>query len=204
MSEYKYPAADVFHQEEIKKSTFIVHIAHTPDLNSAKAFIKSIEEKYSDARHNCWAHVAGNPGGSHVYGFSDDGEPNGTAGKPMLNVLVGSGLGETTAVVTRYFGGIKLGTGGLVRAYGGSLNNALVKLQTVLKVPSVEITGSSEYSMQGVIEQLLKTKYQVLNIDKQFTANIEWVITIDSREAQQAIKDIFDLSHGAVELTIKE
>ncbi len=204
MSEYKYPAADVFHQEEIKKSTFIVHIAHTPDLNSAKAFIKSIEEKYSDARHNCWAHVAGNPGGSHVYGFSDDGEPNGTAGKPMLNVLVGSGLGETTAVVTRYFGGIKLGTGGLVRAYGGSLNNALVKLQTVLKVPSVEITGSSEYSMQGAIEQLLKTKYQVLNIDKQFTANIDWVITIDSREAQQAIKDIFDLSHGAVELTIKE
>ncbi|WP_076926034.1 YigZ family protein [Pseudoalteromonas sp. EB27] len=204
MSEYKYPAADVFHQEEIKKSTFIVHIAHTPDLNSAKAFIKSIEEKYSDARHNCWAHVAGNPGGSHVYGFSDDGEPNGTAGKPMLNVLVGSGFGEITAVVTRYFGGIKLGTGGLVRAYGGSLNNALVKLQTVLKVPSVEITGSSEYSMQGAIEQLLKTKYQVLNTDKQFTANIEWVITIDSREAQQAIKDIFDLSHGAVELTIKE
>ncbi|MBB1371599.1 MULTISPECIES: YigZ family protein [Pseudoalteromonas] len=204
MSEYKYPAADVFHQEEIKKSTFIVHIAHTPDLSSAKAFIKSIETKYADARHNCWAHVAGKPGGSHVYGFSDDGEPNGTAGKPMLNVLMGSGLGEVTAVVTRYFGGIKLGTGGLVRAYGGTLNNALANLSTINKVPSIELIGSSEYSMQGVIEQLLKTKYQVLNIDKQFTANIEWVITIDSRQATQAIKDIFDLSHGAVELTIKE
>ena len=204
MSEYKYPAGAVFHQEEIKKSTFIVHISHTPDLAAAKAFIKSIEDKYSDARHNCWAHVAGNPGGSHVYGFSDDGEPNGTAGKPMLNVLVGSGLGEVTAVVTRYFGGIKLGTGGLVRAYGGSLNNALAKLDTVLKVPSIELLGSSEYSMQGAIEQLLKTHYQVLNIEKQFTANIDWVITIDSRQAQQAIKDIFDLSHGAVELTIKE
>ena len=204
MSEYKYPAGAVFHQEGNKKSTFIVHIAHTPDLAAAKAFIKSIEDKYSDARHNCWAHVAGNPGGSHVYGFSDDGEPNGTAGKPMLNVLVGSGLGEVTAVVTRYFGGIKLGTGGLVRAYGGSLNNALAKLDTVLKVPSVELIGSSEYSMQGAIEQLLKTHYQVLNIEKQFTANIDWVITIDSRQAQQAIKDIFDLSHGAVELTIKE
>lgn len=204
MSEYKYPADDVFHQEEIKKSTFIVHIGHTPDLNSAKAFIKNIEEKYSDARHNCWAHVAGNPGGSHVYGFSDDGEPNGTAGKPMLNVLVGSGLGEVTAVVTRYFGGIKLGTGGLVRAYGGSLNNALAKLHTVVKVPSIELVGFSEYSMQGVIEQHLKTNFQVLNIEKQFTANIEWSITIDSRQAQQACKDIFDLSHGAVELTIKE
>ena len=204
MSEYKYPANNVFHQEEIKKSTFIVHIAHTPDIDCAKAFIKSIEQKYADARHNCWAHVAGNPGGSHVYGFSDDGEPNGTAGKPMLNVLVGSGLGEITAVITRYFGGIKLGTGGLVRAYGGSLNNALAKLETVLKVPSVELVGRSEYSMQGAIEQLLKTQFQVLNINKQFTANIDWQITIDSRQAQQAIKDIFDLSHGAVELTIKE
>ena len=204
MSEYQYPAADVFHQEEIKKSTFIVHIAHTPDLVAAKAFIKSIEEKYADARHNCWAHVAGHPGGSHVYGFSDDGEPNGTAGKPMLNVLVGSGLGEVTAVVTRYFGGIKLGTGGLVRAYGGSLNNALAALETITKVPSVELTGFSDYSAQGAIEQLLKTKFQVLNIEKQFTANIEWAITIDSREAAQAIKDIYDLSHGAVELKIKE
>lgn len=139
-----------------------MHIGHTPDLNSAKAFIKNIEEKYSDARHNCWAHVAGNPGGSHVYGFSDDGEPNGTAGKPMLNVLVGSGLGEVTAVVTRYFGGIKLGTGGLVRAYGGSLNNALAKLQTVVKVPSIELVGFSEYSMQGAIEQHLKPTFRYL------------------------------------------
>ena len=204
MSEYKYPAATVFHQEEIKKSTFIVHIAHTPDLASAKAFIREIESKYSDARHNCWAHVAGNPGGSHVYGFSDDGEPNGTAGKPMLNVLMGSGLGEVTAVVTRYFGGIKLGTGGLVRAYGGSLNNALAHLTTTLKVPSVELVGCSDYSAQGAIEQLLKTQFQVLNIEKQFTANIEWVITIDSRQAAQAIKDIYDLSHGAVELSIKQ
>ncbi|MBE0377089.1 MULTISPECIES: YigZ family protein [Pseudoalteromonas] len=204
MPEYNYPAAPVFYQEEIKKSTFIVHIAHTPDLASAKAFIREIENKYSDARHNCWAHVAGNPGGSHVYGFSDDGEPNGTAGKPMLNVLIGSGLGEVTAVVTRYFGGIKLGTGGLVRAYGGSLNNALAQLTTTVKVPSVELIGYSDYSAQGAIEQLLKTQFQVLNIEKQFTANIEWIITIDSRQAAQAIKDIFDLSHGAVELSIKQ
>jgi len=204
MSEYKYPAATVFYSEEIKKSTFIVHIGHTPDLDAAKAFVRDIEQKYSDARHNCWAHVAGNPGGSHVYGFSDDGEPNGTAGKPMLNVLVGSGLGEVTAVVTRYFGGIKLGTGGLVRAYGGSLNNALEQLTTIVKVPSVELIGYSDYSSQGAIEQLLKTQYQVLNIEKQFTANIEWAITIDSRQANQAIKDIYDLSHGAVELKVKQ
>jgi putative IMPACT (imprinted ancient) family translation regulator len=74
----------------------------------------------------------------------------------------------------------------------------------VIKVPSAILTGGSDYSIQGAIEQLLKTKYQVLDIEKQYTANIEWIITIDSREAALAIKDIYDLSHGAVELKIKE
>ncbi len=204
MSEYQYPAEPVFYQEEIKKSTFIVHIAHTPDLAAAKAFIKEIQEKYNDARHNCWAHVAGNPGGSHVYGFSDDGEPNGTAGKPMLNVLTGSGIGEITAVVTRYFGGIKLGTGGLVRAYGGSLNNAMRELKTITKVPSVQLIGCSEYSAQGAIEQLLNSQYQVLNIEKQFAEQISWQIEIDSRQAEQAINDIHELTHGTVALKIRK
>ncbi|MEO2268834.1 YigZ family protein [Pseudoalteromonas pernae] len=204
MPEYAYPAQTLSHEEEIKKSTFIVHIAHTPDIDSAKAFIARINQQYPDARHNCWAYVAGAPGGSHVYGFSDDGEPNGTAGKPMLNVLQGSGLGEVCAVTTRYFGGIKLGTGGLVRAYGGTLNNALALLQTCIKVPSVELIGDSDYALQGQIEQCLNSNYQVLNINKEYGGHIGWSIEIDERQAQQAIKDIFDLSHGTVELKIKQ
>ncbi|ATC92869.1 YigZ family protein [Pseudoalteromonas tunicata] len=201
--EYPYPASDLYYQEEIKKSTFIVHIAHTPDLSSAKQFIKLIQNKYADANHNCWAHIAGAPNGSHVLGFSDDGEPNGTAGKPMLNVLVGSGLGEITAVVTRYFGGIKLGTGGLVRAYGGSLNNALKTLPTLMQVPQVQLFGQSNYHQQGNIEQRLNTRYQVFNIEKQYADMVLWCITIDARQADDAVKDIFEISHGAVELKIK-
>ncbi|MFY8274621.1 YigZ family protein [Pseudoalteromonas sp. SSDWG2] len=204
MSEYAFPAHPLSYEEEIKKSTFIVHIAHTPDVDSAKAFISEINRQYPDARHNCWAYVAGAPGGSHVYGFSDDGEPNGTAGKPMLNVLQGSGLGEICAVTTRYFGGIKLGTGGLVRAYGGTLNNALVQLQTQIKVPSVELTGDSDYALQGQIEQCLNSKYQVLSVDKEYGGHIAWHIRIDARQAKAAIQDIFDLSHGTVELKIKQ
>ncbi|WP_404341617.1 YigZ family protein [Pseudoalteromonas mariniglutinosa] len=203
MSEYQYPAAAVVYQEEIKKSTFIVHLAHTSTLAAAKTFIKEIQEKYSDARHNCWAYVAGHPGGSHVYGFSDDGEPSGTAGKPILNVLTGSGVGEITAVVTRYFGGVKLGTGGLVRAYGGSVNNAMKELKTLTKIPSVLLIGDTDYSLQGALEQLLKMNFQVIHIDKQFAANIKWMIHIDRRQAQQAIKAIYDLSHGMVKFTIK-
>ncbi|KJY97430.1 YigZ family protein [Pseudoalteromonas ruthenica] len=204
MSEYSYPSEPLSYEEEIKKSTFIVHVAHTPDISAAKDFIADINRRYPDARHNCWAHVAGAPGGSHVYGFSDDGEPNGTAGKPMLNVLQGSGLGEICAVTTRYFGGIKLGTGGLVRAYGGTLNKALAQLVTQVKVPSVVLIGDSDYALQGVIEQRLQTHYQVLDIEKQYDSAIRWQICIDERQSDAAIKDIFDLSHGTVELKIKQ
>ncbi len=204
MSEYLYPAEPVFFQLEIKKSTFIVHIAHTPNIAEAKRFVGEIQAKYGDANHNCWAYVAGDPGSSQVLGFSDDGEPNGTAGKPMLNVLRGSGLGEICAVVTRYFGGIKLGTGGLVRAYGGSLNEALAELKTAERVPSAELTGSSEYALQGAIEQCLKSRYRVMNLECQYGERIDWHITLDAREAKMAVQDIFDLSHGAVELKIKQ
>ncbi|WP_440054620.1 YigZ family protein [Pseudoalteromonas sp. T1lg65] len=198
MSEYAIPSETIRYHEEIKKSTFIVHIAHTPTLEDAKSFIKQINAEYPDARHNCWAHVAGAPTGSHVLGFSDDGEPNGTAGKPMLNVLVGSGLGEITAVTTRYFGGIKLGTGGLVRAYGGTLNNALQQLPTARKIPAGTLLGSSDYALQGVIEQLLKSQFTVLNIEKQFAAHIDWTITVDRREVEQVIAAIYELTNGAV------
>ncbi len=202
--EYQYPAQRILYREEIKKSAFIVHIAHTPTVQDAKEFIKQVGSEYPDARHNCWAHVAGEPGGSHVLGFSDDGEPNGTAGKPMLNVLVGSGLGEITAVITRYFGGIKLGTGGLVRAYGGSLNNALANLELKQRVPSVLLVGTSSYALQGVIEQSLQTNYVTMVVDKTFTSDIAWHIEIDARQAQQAIKDIYEISHGAVVLKVKQ
>ncbi|CCQ10683.1 FIG000605: protein co-occurring with transport systems (COG1739) [Pseudoalteromonas luteoviolacea B = ATCC 29581] len=204
MSEYHIPSSALTYEEEIKKSTFIVHLAHTPTLVDAKHFIQQINRQYPDARHNCWAHVAGPPKGSHVYGFSDDGEPNGTAGKPMLNVLTGSGLGEVTAVITRYFGGIKLGTGGLVRAYGGTLNNALAQLPTVLKIPTVQVSGESDYSFQGLIEKCLLTNYSALCLDKQFGSTIIWSIEIDSRVAASACAEIFDLTHGTVEFKIKQ
>ncbi len=195
---YHIPKLPACYQEVIKRSRFIVNIAHTPDVISAKLFIEKIREKYSDARHHCCAHIAGSPDDNHVLGFSDDGEPNGTAGKPMLNVLIGSGLGEITAVVTRYFGGIKLGTGGLVRAYGGSLNHALEELTTAEKIPETIIQGISEYSHQGIIEQILSL-YMVLDTKKDFTGQVSWKVKIDSREAPLAISEILDKTSGRVQ-----
>lgn len=200
---YYIPKNSVFYQQTIKRSRFIVHVEHTPDIESARAFVSSIRHKYSDAGHNCWAHVAGDPSDGRVLGFSDDGEPNGTAGKPILNVLMGSGLGEITAVVTRYFGGVKLGTGGLVRAYGGSVSNAFEELETVEKISEVIITGISEYNHQSPIEQIL-IGYNILNIEKEFSDKIAWKITADVREAPLVVSEIIDKTSGRVKFKIPE
>ena len=148
MSRFPIPAADAaapFQTEIIiRRSRFLTHCAHTPGMEAARAFVEQIRTKHADATHNCWAFVAGAPGHSGQVGFSDDGEPHGTAGRPMLQVLLHCGVGEITMVVTRWFGGVKLGTGGLVRAYtaaaGGALQNAeLVSMRLVvdcrLRVP---------------------------------------------------------------------
>ena len=114
-ADYPIPVGPVEVSEEIKKSRFITFIAHTPTVPAAKAWIDDIRAQHPGARHHCWAFVAGAPQDSQVYGFSDDGEPSGTAGKPMLAQLMGAGLGEVAAVVVRYYGGVLLGTGGLVK-----------------------------------------------------------------------------------------
>lgn len=111
MDSWLIPAAPVSVVEEIKKSRFITLLAHTDGVEAAKAFVESVRAEHPDARHHCVAWVAGAPNDSQQLGFSDDGELAGTAGKPMLAQLMGSGVGEITAVVVRYYGGILLGTG---------------------------------------------------------------------------------------------
>lgn len=126
-----YPIPDLasgsFHrcEEHIRRSHFIASLAHAPDAESARAFVERIKREFPDATHNCWAFAAGSPGQTSQVGYSDDGEPHGTAGRPMLTMLLHGGTGEVCAVVTRYFGGIKLGTGGLVRAYQGMVRLGL-------------------------------------------------------------------------------
>ena len=134
MVEYLIPKSAVVFEEEIKKSRFITYLQHTEGLEQAKAFWAEIKAQHPNARHHCWAAVAGKPTDSQQLGFSDDGEPAGTAGKPMLSALQGSQIGEISAVVVRYYGGILLGTGGLVRAYGNGVQQALKLLETERKV----------------------------------------------------------------------
>ena len=155
MESWPIPAAPVTFSEEIKKSRFITLLAHTDGVEAAKAFVESVRAEHPTARHHCVAWVAGAPDDSQQLGFSDDGEPAGTAGKPILAQLMGSGVGEITAVVVRYYGGIQLGTGGLVKAYGGGVQQGLKLLARQQKVPMRLFKLSCDYAQLADIERMI-------------------------------------------------
>jgi len=155
-SRYLIPAR--FHREEevIQKSRFITALAHAPSAEAAQAFLAQIREEFPDATHHCWAFNAGPPGSTATIGMSDDGEPHGTAGRPMLTTLLHGGVGEIVAVCTRYYGGTKLGTGGLSRAYSGGVKLAMETLPTTEKVERVTLQVAVDYESVDPLKRLLE------------------------------------------------
>ena len=152
---YAIPSRIYRVEELIQRSRFITTAAHAPDANAANAFVDSVRELFPDATHHCWAFVAGPPGSTVHIGMSDDGEPHGTAGRPMLTVLLHSGVGEVVTVCTRYFGGVKLGTGGLSRAYAGGVKLLLQTLPTELKIKRVHVSVRVAYPHVESLQRLL-------------------------------------------------
>ena len=203
MKAYLIPAETVEFSEEIKKSRFITFIAHTEGIEAAKAYIQSIKAQFPDARHHCWAFVAGRPDDSQQLGFSDDGEPTGTAGKPILAPLLGSGMGEVTAVVVRYFGGIKLGTGGLVRAYGNGVQQALKLLPTRTKVPQRRFLVECEYSLVSLLEQVI-AEYQGKILSSEYTDKVTFELSLPAVESEKVESKLRDISRGSMQLICLE
>lgn len=197
MSPYLIPEAPLVWEQEIKKSRFIAYIAHTASPEQGKAFVDAIRAKEPTARHHCWAFVAGPPSDSRVLGFSDDGEPSGTAGKPMLAQLQGSNIGEITAVVVRYFGGIKLGTGGLVRAYGGTLSLALSELTTIEKRIMAKLKVVTQYAELPVVEFLL-TEFQGHWHQVDYAGEVSGVVLVEARAASEFSRQLQDRTQGKV------
>lgn len=198
LSPYSVPAAELVWEQEIKKSRFIAHIAHTPTPADARAFIDAVRRTEPHAGHHCWACVAGAPTDTQVLGFSDDGEPSGTAGKPMLAQLQGTGLGELTAVVSRYFGGIKLGTGGLVRAYGGTVAAALKLLETRERRMLKGVSLSVDYADSAVLEHL-QGRYQGVWQQLDYGARISGVLLLDARDIPDFCRQLSDHTQGRVQ-----
>ncbi len=142
--------------EVVRRSRFIASLGPAPDPEEAQAFIRSVRQSFPDATHHAWAYVVGPPASTAQVGMSDDGEPHGTAGRPILNVLLHSGIGDVVAVVTRYFGGVKLGTGGLSRAYAGVVSRGLEALPTAERARLIDVTVEVPFASADALFRLLE------------------------------------------------
>ncbi|QLB17995.1 YigZ family protein [Mannheimia granulomatis] len=201
--EFFIPKAETVFEEEIKKSRFITYIRHTEGMEQAKAFWQEMKILHPHARHWCWATVAGTPNDSQQYGFSDDGEPSGTAGKPMLNYLLGSGLGEVTAVVVRYYGGIQLGTGGLVKAYGSGVQQALLQLEKSRKVLRKNYRLQCEYEQFNTISHLISEK-DIVILEQEFSDKVNLLLAFNPSDFETFSNELTQCFSGKLALIKQE
>ncbi|MDX1451229.1 MAG: YigZ family protein [Oleiphilaceae bacterium] len=145
MTDYLTPADCSETVVEIKKSRFIAWLAPAEDRDAALAWLEKARTDYPDARHHCWAYLIGPPAQPQTLACSDDGEPSGTAGKPILNVMQHKEVGDAVVIVTRYFGGIKLGAGGLVRAYSQAAQQAYDDATLIVKVSACTLALTCDF-----------------------------------------------------------
>jgi uncharacterized YigZ family protein len=192
---YPIPAAVARVEEEIKRSRFVTTIGPAPTLDAARAFIVQVSTEFAGASHSCWAYVVGPPGSTSQVGMSDAGEPHGTAGRPMLNVLLHSGVGDIVAVVTRYFGGTLLGTGGLVKAYSVGVQLGLQSLPLVEKVALAEIVVVIDYSAVTPFQRLL-ADFEAEVVRQEFAADATFVLKLPEEKVEGLAAHVVELTNG--------
>ena len=192
---YAVPSRIYRVEELIQRSRFITTAAHAPDANAANAFVDSVRELFPDATHHCWAFVAGPPGSTAHIGMSDDGEPHGTAGRPMLTILLHSGVGEIVTVCTRYFGGVKLGTGGLSRAYAGGVKLLLQTLPTELKIKRVHVSVRVAYPHVESLQRLLDD-LEVVVEHEEYGEEVRYQIAVPTMTLETLREQLAQLTSG--------
>ncbi len=202
MKRYLIPAQETRSEFRVLNSRFIATIAPAFSVDEAKAFVARIKAEFSDASHNVPAYIIGH-GNSVIAHSHDDGEPSGTAGRPALAVLQGSGLGDVAVVVTRYFGGTKLGTGGLVRAYGDAVRQVLEILPRAAKVPTHTVLLEVPYPLFERARLLVEThRGQILDEDFGAEVMVAARFTVEDFLAfQDALRE---MSHGTLHAEIIE
>lgn len=180
---YPIPAGESRIELQVKNSRFIGRAGHTPSLEEAKAFIAQVKAEESGHSHAVYAFTVGY-GASVTHGMSDAGEPSGTAGRPALAVVKGSGLGDVTVVIVRYFGGTKLGTGGLVKAYTEAAQLALAELPVTEKVERVTVWVTIPYSFYEPCKRMIEAHHGQIETE-QFAADVTLglVFTVDDLPA---------------------
>ncbi|RIK57580.1 MAG: YigZ family protein, partial [Chloroflexi bacterium] len=188
-------------EEEIKRSRFITTVGAAPSVAAARALIAEVSAEFADASHNCWAYVVGPPGSTGQIGMSDAGEPHGTAGRPMLTVLLHSGIGDICAVVTRYFGGTLLGKGGLVKAYSGGVQLALAGLPTLERVPKTDVTLLVSYSAVTPLKRLL-SDYEAELLGEEYAADVTYRLRLPSEQLPGFDAAVSELTNGQALLEV--
>ena len=185
-------------QEEIKKSRFICHAKRVYSEEEARDFITAIKKEHYKATHNCSAFIIGER--SEIKRTSDDGEPSGTAGVPMLGVLENHNLTNVCVVVTRYFGGIKLGAGGLIRAYAGSVALAVKEIGIIEIKEQVGIAIQMSYAQYQEYSNFLK-KHNLIELDTNFTDQVDTMIYVDKEDKENIKAALVEFFNGKVTLT---
>ena len=198
--EYRTIKEDGQVQEEIKKSRFICHAKRVYNEEEARDFISAIKKEHYKATHNCSAFIVGER--SEIKRTSDDGEPSGTAGVPMLGVLENHNLTNVCVVVTRYFGGIKLGAGGLIRAYAGSVALAVKEIGIIEIKEQAGIQIHMTYAQYQEYGNFLK-EHNLIELETNFTDQVDTMIFIDKEKKDGIKADLIEFFNGKVTLTDK-
>jgi len=184
-----------------KKSRFIAHLASVSTPEEANAFFEGIKKQYWDARHNCTAYVIGKD--ASFTRCNDDGEPAQTAGLPMLEVLLHSEVRNVAVVVTRYFGGTLLGTGGLIRAYGQAVKEALLNSEIGEEIEGIMLTVEVEYTQLGKVQYSL-AQLQVETVDSVYEQNVILKLRFREELLGKVEDELINVTNGQVKIKEKE
>jgi uncharacterized YigZ family protein len=200
MSRYPIPAKTVRAETLVKRSRFIATIGRADTVDAARAFIQDIRNEMPDATHHVYAFRVGY-GSSVIEGLSDDGEPAGTSGKPVMSVIRGTNLGDVVIVITRYFGGTKLGTGGLVRAYSGAAKEALALLPVTEKISYTTFEATIPYQAYEPFTRFLSAHHAKI-IDETFTHDVTVTFLVPDEQKTCILESACEYTVGKTPPTI--
>lgn len=196
---YPIPQTPAQAEIEIKKSRFIALAQHITSREAGMRWLEAVKADYPDARHHCWAYQLGNPRCATQAGMGDDGEPSGTAGKPILNVLQHKGVGDIMIIVVRYFGGIKLGAGGLTRAYGQAAQAVMAVLPVQVHIAQSQLHIHCDYAQEQLIRhRLQQVDGQVLDVT--YASPIQMTVSLP----QAAVSDLLASLQALPQVSVQQ
>lgn len=201
MKTYRFADGEFEIRNEIKRSVFIATVKGEVDAQGAEDFVKAVKKKYPDATHNCYAYISDELG--NATRFSDDGEPGGTAGQPILDVIKKQGLVRTAIVVTRYFGGIKLGAGGLVGAYSSAAADALSAAKISEKKECGTVCITADYPTFSLIDKFLR-KQNVRIIDTVYGNEVKTKIYVTADDIDGFLDSVSEISAGRAQVQVSD